>query len=342
MHPGCVENGHDVTPRSAMVDRYTEWADWTGWADEPAERSARQGTGTDSAEGSLHVAKVRVAGSNPVVRSISGLLSGYFWGPQTISQSHLAIPSPFQSGCDASCDRSRARVPRGSSPGACGIDDLELAHHVVVLVDQVVAVDHVLATALPLHDHADLLALADVDHVLGTELVGNGGLPLRSSTLKSVRWMCTGWNQPPDLFSNSQISTSPRFGFASVNWKLLPSTSSHDVPLIVHSPFSRSKRNLRVPHCLARLQRHHRIVRRSTHRGSSCSTGRSASLTTSNAMILSVLVKLRLLAGLLFCRMTRRPIGYFEKSMITSYARPNRHGASRPVVASASSRHRCR
>jgi hypothetical protein len=53
-----------------MVDRYTEWADWTGWADEPAERRPRQGTGTDSAEGFLHFAKVRVAGSNPVVRSI--------------------------------------------------------------------------------------------------------------------------------------------------------------------------------------------------------------------------------------------------------------------------------
>ena len=53
-----------------MVDRYTEWADWTGWADESADRRPRQGTGTDSADGSLHVAKVRVAGSNPVVRSI--------------------------------------------------------------------------------------------------------------------------------------------------------------------------------------------------------------------------------------------------------------------------------
>ena len=52
---------------SAMVDRYTEWA---GWADESADGRPRQGTGTDSAEGSLHVAKVRVAGSNPVVRSL--------------------------------------------------------------------------------------------------------------------------------------------------------------------------------------------------------------------------------------------------------------------------------
>ena len=59
--------------RAAMVDRYTEWADWTGWADESADRRPRQGTGTDSAEGSLHVAKVRVAGSNPVVRVCSAV-----------------------------------------------------------------------------------------------------------------------------------------------------------------------------------------------------------------------------------------------------------------------------
>ena len=61
-----------------MVDRYTEWAGWTGWADESTDRRPRQGTGTDSAEGSLHLffAKVRVAGSNPVVRSIASLAVG--------------------------------------------------------------------------------------------------------------------------------------------------------------------------------------------------------------------------------------------------------------------------
>jgi hypothetical protein len=53
-----------------MVDRYTEWADWAGWADEPADRRPRQGTGTDSADVNHNLAKVRVAGSNPVVRSI--------------------------------------------------------------------------------------------------------------------------------------------------------------------------------------------------------------------------------------------------------------------------------
>ena len=79
-----------------MVDRYTEWADWAGWADEPADRRPRQGTGTDSADVNHNLAKVRVAGSNPVVRSISGLLSGYFLGTASDSQSHLTI----QSRCD--------------------------------------------------------------------------------------------------------------------------------------------------------------------------------------------------------------------------------------------------
>ena len=76
-----------------MVDRYTEWADWTGWADESAERRPRQGTGTDSADGNHNLAKVRVAGSNPVVRSISGLLNGHFLMAASHSQSHLTIPS---------------------------------------------------------------------------------------------------------------------------------------------------------------------------------------------------------------------------------------------------------
>ena len=40
------------------------------WADEPADRRPRQGTGTDSADVNHNLAKVRVAGSNPVVRSL--------------------------------------------------------------------------------------------------------------------------------------------------------------------------------------------------------------------------------------------------------------------------------
>jgi hypothetical protein len=53
-----------------MVDRYTEWADWTGWADEPADRSPCQRSGAVSAEQMHHLCQVRVAGSNPVVRSL--------------------------------------------------------------------------------------------------------------------------------------------------------------------------------------------------------------------------------------------------------------------------------
>src|SRR3954469_12020695 len=50
--------------------------------------------------------------------------------------------------------------------------DLELDHHVVVLVHQVVAVHHVLALlVLEAHDHAHLLGLADVDDVLRALLV---------------------------------------------------------------------------------------------------------------------------------------------------------------------------
>src|SRR3954452_19936460 len=74
-----------------MVDRYTEWADWAGWADEWADR--RPAVWTDWADGNHNLAKVRVAGSNPVVRSISGLLSGHFLMAASHSQSHLTIPS---------------------------------------------------------------------------------------------------------------------------------------------------------------------------------------------------------------------------------------------------------
>ena len=62
--------GEQPVSAGAMVDRYTEWADWTGWADEPTDKRPRQGTGTDQTDGNHNLAKVRVAGSNPVVRSI--------------------------------------------------------------------------------------------------------------------------------------------------------------------------------------------------------------------------------------------------------------------------------
>jgi hypothetical protein len=55
-----------------MVERYTEWADWTGWADEPGGHETTSGD-WDGLGGRERqpFAKVRVAGSNPVVRAIS-------------------------------------------------------------------------------------------------------------------------------------------------------------------------------------------------------------------------------------------------------------------------------
>src|SRR4051812_18551678 len=70
-------------------------------------------------------------------------------------------------------------------PGRRGLDgvagvvverraDPVLAHHVVVLVDEVVAVDHVPAlVGAELHDDLHRLALADVGDVLRAELVGS-------------------------------------------------------------------------------------------------------------------------------------------------------------------------
>ena len=71
------------------------------------------GTGTDSADVNHNLAKVRVAGSNPVVRSvvrsISGLLSGHFLEAAGVSQSHLTIPSR----CDIArgCVQLRCAIP---------------------------------------------------------------------------------------------------------------------------------------------------------------------------------------------------------------------------------------
>ena len=73
-----------------MVDRYTEWAEWTGWADEWADRSPCQGTGAVSADGNHNLAKVRVAGSNPVVRSKK-------------SCSGCCVRSRWAAGCPSDC-----------------------------------------------------------------------------------------------------------------------------------------------------------------------------------------------------------------------------------------------
>src|SRR3954453_17217217 len=76
---------------------------------------------------------------------------------------------------------ARVRVDRV----VAAVADLELDHHVVVLVHQVVAVHHVLADlVLELHDHADLLGLTDVDDVLRAELVGLRGLAVAVEDLE--------------------------------------------------------------------------------------------------------------------------------------------------------------
>ena len=92
----------------AIVDRYTDWADW---ADQTAERSPCQRSGAASADGDHNLAKVRVAGSNPVVRSKYALVSRHFLGTASDSQSHLTIPSR----CDGPVAYGRrGALPRGS------------------------------------------------------------------------------------------------------------------------------------------------------------------------------------------------------------------------------------
>ena len=66
------------------------------------------------------------------------------------------------------------------------VADLELGHHVVVLVNQVVAVHHVLAAlVLEAHDHADLLALAHVDDVVLVSELPQAG-PGKTRTMKEL------------------------------------------------------------------------------------------------------------------------------------------------------------
>ena len=145
----------------------------------------------------------------------------------------------------ASCPRvghpesgwSRRSLPT-SVAGASGprrpgrrLADLELDHHVVVLVDEVVAVHHVPAGALgetgaARPGTAPRPALRSASRIAGrcgrvssnfmitrpsrsrrrrrrpsapARTADPRGLPLRLRILKSIRWMWTGWNQPPLL-----------------------------------------------------------------------------------------------------------------------------------------------
>ena len=62
--------------------------------------------------------------------------------------------------------------------------------------------------------------------------------PLRLTIWKSTRWMCTGWNHPPDLFCNTHFSTVPTLGAAATR-------PFQGRPLMTHSPPLRSKTNRR-------------------------------------------------------------------------------------------------
>ena len=75
----------------------------------------------------------------------------------------------------------------------------------------------------------------------------------------------------------------------------------HDVPLIFHSPFWRSKRNWRVRTAWLGCRSITGFVVVNTS-GIELFDRSVGSLTTSNAMILSMLAKSRLFVGLLFCR----------------------------------------
>src|SRR4051795_583436 len=57
-------------------------------------------------------------------------------------------------------------------------------------------------------------------------------------------WM--GWNHPPALFCSSQVSTALGAGLAITLVNREASTSAQVRPLIVHSPFWRSKTSFRV------------------------------------------------------------------------------------------------
>src|SRR3954466_11114018 len=61
-----------------------------------------------------------------------------------------------------------------------------------------------------------------------------------------MRWTWIGWNQPPDRFSRVHTSTASRAGSAMTSVKFEAATSAQVWPLMVHSPFLRSKRRFRV------------------------------------------------------------------------------------------------
>ena len=91
----------------------------------------------------------------------------------------------------------------------------ELGHHVVILVREVVAVDHVpAAVVLKLHEQPDRLALTYVDSVFWPAFIAKGCFPVAAEDLEVDQVDVDRVEPSTRLFSISQISTSSRSGSA--------------------------------------------------------------------------------------------------------------------------------
>ena len=72
LRPAAIDWGHQlVEPFNALNNRDRTGADSADWADEPTDDSLLSGFQPSTRTNSITFAKVRVAGSNPVVRSKS-------------------------------------------------------------------------------------------------------------------------------------------------------------------------------------------------------------------------------------------------------------------------------
>ena len=80
----------------------------------------------------------------------------------------------------------------------------ELAHHVVILMLDVKAVDDEFAgEVVEFHDDSDLLIRPEQDRVLPAALlIAQQPIPFRSRTRNWTKWTWLGCIQPPDLLIN--------------------------------------------------------------------------------------------------------------------------------------------
>ena len=129
--------------------------------------------------------------------------------------------------------------------------------------------------------------------------------------------MCAGWCHPPDVLRISQISTAPSGVLAATFVKRLATMSSQVTPLIVHSPFWRTKSIRRVIVASDSLSS---IVGwfGLSWSGISLSAPSKGSSVTTNWRALSVLVKLIVFFGAALRSVIRSPAWYLAKSMTTS------------------------